>query len=161
MPVRSITKDPKALTLTVVAEFSVPIERVWAAWADPRQLERFWGPPGWPATFTAHDFVVGGRAAYYMKGPDGTTSRGWWRFLAVDSPRSFELEDGFADESGAPRTDMPGSRMRLSLEPIPGGTRMTSVSTFASLEAMERLLAMGMEEGIRAALGQMDGVLAA
>ncbi len=45
MPVRAVTKDPKTLTMTVVAEFPVPIERVWAAWADPRQLERFWGPP--------------------------------------------------------------------------------------------------------------------
>lgn len=142
-------------------EFSVPVERVWAAWADPRQLERFWGPRCWPATFTAHDFVAGGRAAYTMTGPDGTASRGWWRFLAVDPPRSFEIEDGFADESGAPSIDMPATRMRVSLEPIKGGTRMTSVSTFAGVEAMERLLAMGMEEGIRAALGQMDAVLAA
>jgi uncharacterized protein YndB with AHSA1/START domain len=43
MPVRSLTKDPKTLTMRLVADFPVPIERVWAAWADPRQLERFWG----------------------------------------------------------------------------------------------------------------------
>jgi hypothetical protein len=55
---------------------------------------------------------------------------------------------------------MPTMRMRLSLETVPDGTRMTTVSTFASLEAMEQLVAMGMEEGIRAALGQMDAVLA-
>lgn len=60
MPVRSVTKDPKTLTMTLVADFLVPIERVWPAWADPRQLERFWGPPTWPATFVEHHFVVGG-----------------------------------------------------------------------------------------------------
>ena len=160
MPVRSVTKDPKALTLTVVAEFPVPVERVWAAWADPRQLERFWGPPEWPARFTEHALVAGGRAAYRMTGPDGTQSRGWWHFLHVDAPHGFEIEDGFADDTGAPNPAMPTMRMRLTLEAIPGGTRMTTVSTFASLEAMEQLVAMGMEEGIRAALGQLDGVLA-
>jgi uncharacterized protein YndB with AHSA1/START domain len=160
MPVRSVTKDPKALTLTVVAEFPVPVERVWAAWADPRQLERFWGPPEWPARFTEHELVVGGRAAYVMTGPDGTTSRGWWRFVRVDAPHGFEIEDGFADQAGKPNPSMPTMRMRLSLETVPDGTRMTTVSTFASLEAMEQLVAMGMEEGIRAALGQMDAVLA-
>jgi uncharacterized protein YndB with AHSA1/START domain len=160
MPVRSVTKDAATLTLTVVAELSVPVERAWAAWADPRQLERFWGPPTWPATFTALDLVAGGRASYYMTGPDGTKAHGWWRFLRVDAPRSFELEDGFADEAGAPNPAMPESRMRVSFGAIASGTRMTVVSTFASVEAMERLLAMGMEAGITAALGQMDAVVA-
>lgn len=159
MPGHSVTKDPKTLAMTVVSEFPVPIERVWTAWADPRQLERFWGPPQWPATFVEHDFVVGGKASYYMTGPDGTKSYGWWRFLRVDAPRSFEIQDGFADETGKPNTKMPGTHMRMSLDAIEGSTRMTIVSTFSSLEAMEQLLAMGMEEGLKAALGQMDAVL--
>jgi uncharacterized protein YndB with AHSA1/START domain len=160
MPVRSITKDPKTLTMTVIAEFTVPVERVWAAWADPRQLERFWGPPQWPATFVRHDFVTGGRSLYYMTGPDGTKSRGWWRIVRMEAPRFFEFEDGFADETGEPNTKLPGTMGRIAFDPIPGGSRMTSVSTFPSLEAMEQLLAMGMEEGLKAALGQMDDVLA-
>ena len=160
MPVRSITKDPKALTMTVIAEFAAPVERVWAAWADPRQLERFWGPPTWPATFTKHDFVPGGTAAYYMTGPNGSKSHGWWRFVRVEAPRSFEIEDGFADESGKPKAEMPTTRMRIAFEPMTGGTRMTSVSTFASLADLERLVAMGVEEGLTQALNQLDGLLA-
>lgn len=159
MPLRSTTRDPKSLTLTIVAEFSVPIERVWAAWADPRQLERFWGPPGWPATFVEHEFVAGGKASYYMTGPDGTKSHGWWRFLRIEAPRFFEIDDGFADETGKPNASMPEMRIRISLEPIQGGTRMTGITTFPSAEAMEKVLAMGMEEGMKAALGQMDEVL--
>ena len=64
MPVTSFTKDPSNLTMTVVAEFAAPVERVWDAYADPRQLEKFWGPVEWPATFTRHDFAVGGRSEY-------------------------------------------------------------------------------------------------
>src|SRR5688572_30667017 len=59
MPVVEIHKDPKALTMTVVAQFAAPVSRVWAAYADPRLLERFWGPPTWPAKFVRHDFAVG------------------------------------------------------------------------------------------------------
>jgi uncharacterized protein YndB with AHSA1/START domain len=62
MPVVEIHKDPEALTMRVVAQFAAPVARVWAAYADPRQLERFWGPPERPATFVRHDFVVGGRS---------------------------------------------------------------------------------------------------
>ncbi len=161
MPVTEIQKDPSTLTMTVIGQFAAPVERVWAAWTDPRQIERFWGPPEWPATFDRHDFTVGGRSAYYMTGPNGEKSRGYWEFVSVDPPHAFEVLDGFADESGAPATAIPAMRMRISFSAVDGGTRMRNVCTFASLEAMEQVLAMGMEEGIRAASNQLDGVLAA
>lgn len=159
MPVRSVTKDLNALTLTVAADYAVPLDRVWDAWANPRLLEQFWGPPTWPATFTIHEFRVGGRAAYHMTGPDGARSSGWWRFLRIDPPRSFDIEDGFADDENQPNAGLPTTRMQVSLEIGEGVTRMTMVSTFASREALEQLLAMGMEEGLAAALGQLDGIL--
>ena len=92
MPVTSVTKDPVRLTLTVVADFPVPQQRLWDAYADPRQLERFWGPPEWPATFTKHDFRVGGRAEYYMTGPDGEKWSGSWRFFSTSLLRAFSGE---------------------------------------------------------------------
>ena len=69
MPVVDVRKDTENLTMTVVAQFAAPVARVWAAYADPRQLERFWGPPTWPATFVRHDFVEGGRSEYYNGSP--------------------------------------------------------------------------------------------
>ena len=161
MTVVSTTKDPQALTLTVVADLAAPPSRVWKVWADPRQLERWWGPPTWPATFVDHDLTVGGRATYYMTGPDGEKAHGWWRFVTVDEPRLIEFEDGFADETGAPNDDLPRTRARVDLTPTDGDrTRMTITSTFASAEQMEQLVAMGMVEGITGAVGQIDAILA-
>jgi uncharacterized protein YndB with AHSA1/START domain len=159
MPITSVTSDAEALTLTVVGDYAVPVERLWEAYADPRQLERFWGPETWPATFTRHDMAEGGRSHYYMTGPDGTTSHGWWRFLAVDPGRRLELEDGFGDEKGNPQEEMPSMRMVFTFEPTATGSRFTSVTTFPSLEAMQQLAEMGMEEGLRSAMGQLDHVL--
>jgi uncharacterized protein YndB with AHSA1/START domain len=160
MPIVEIRKDPKALTMTVVAQFAAPVARVWAAYADARQIERFWGPPQWPATFTRHDFTVGGRSEYYMTGPNGEKSSGYWEFQSIDAPRSFEVKDGFLGEDGKQMADMPSMQMRFTFEPHDGGTRMVTVTTFPSIEAMEQLLKMGMEEGLKAAMGQIDGVLA-
>jgi len=159
MPIQSVTSEPEALTLTVVGEYPVPVERLWEAYADPRQLERFWGPESWPATFTRHDMVAGGRSQYHMTGPDGGTSHGWWRFLAVETGRRFEVEDGFAHDDGSPNENMPTMRMAFTFEPTSAGSRFTSVTYFPSLEAMERLVQMGMLEGMQSALGQLDGVL--
>lgn len=161
MPVVEVRKDPKALTMTVVAQFAAPVARVWAAYADPRQLERFWGPPEWPATFTRHDFVVGGRSEYHMTGPKGEQSKGFFEFLSIDEPRSFEVRDGFLDEAGKPAAGMPTMTIRFTFEPHDGGTRVVTLTKFPSLEALEQLIAMGMEEGMRAAMAQIDGVLAA
>ncbi|MEV6645710.1 SRPBCC domain-containing protein [Amycolatopsis sp. NPDC051371] len=155
MPVTSVTKDPEALTLTLVADFPVPQERLWAAWADPRQLERFWGPPSAPATFTHHDFRVGGRAEYFLTGPDGEKWSGAWKFTAVDPIASFVADDG---EDNAEDEAMPMS-MTFAFEATPTGSRMISVTRFSSVEAMEQTTP-GMEEGLRAAMPQLDEVLA-
>jgi uncharacterized protein YndB with AHSA1/START domain len=160
MPITSVTSDPEALTLTVVGEYPVPVERLWTAWADPRQLERFWGPETWPATFTRHDMAAGGRSEYRMSGPDGAVSRGWWRFLAVEPGRRIEVEDGFAHDDGRPNEEMPTMRMVITFEQTSTGSRFTGVTYFPGVEAMQRLMEMGMVEGMQSALGQLDEVLA-
>ena len=147
--------------MTVVAQFASPVARVWAAYADPRQLERFWGPPEWPATFVRHDFQVGGRSEYYMTGPNGDQSRGFFEFRAIGAPHAFEVEDAFLGADGTPAQGMPTMRRRFTFAPHDGGTRMVTVITFPSVEALEQLLGMGMEESMRAAMGQIDSVLAA
>ncbi len=160
MPITSVTKDTDELTMTVVAEFPAPVRRLWDAYADPRQLEKFWGPPTWPATFTRHDMALGGESHYTMTGPDGDSSSGYWRFLAITEGESFEVEDGFAQSPGVPNPDMPNMKMHFTFEAVGDGSRVTTVTTFNSVEQLDQLLQMGMEEGMSAAMGQMDDVLA-
>ena len=161
MTILGTTKDPYPLTFTITAEWPAPPSRVWQIWSDPRQLERWWGPPTWPATFEQHDVVVGGRSSYYMTGPEGEKARGWWQFVALDEPIRLEFEDGFSDESGTPDASMPTIQVRVDLEEAGPGTRMTITSRFATADQMERLVQMGMVEGMTAAMGQIDGLLAA
>jgi uncharacterized protein YndB with AHSA1/START domain len=152
-------KDPESLTTTFVAEFDAGVERVWQVWQDPRKLERWWGPPTWPATFERHDLVVGGRTRYYMTGPEGEKSRGWWTITAIEAPHRLEFDDGFADEDYEPVAAMGTTHAVVTLEAHGSRTRMTIVSTFASLKQLEEMMAMGMEEGMRLALGQIDALL--
>ena len=160
MTITSLDKDVEHLTLTLVADFTAPVERVWRLWADPRQLERWWGPPSYPATVEEHDLTPGGDVTYFMTGPDGDKYRGWWRITSVDAPTSLEFTDGFADQDGAPNTAMPTMAVRVRLSEHGGGTRMEMRSAFDSAEQMEQLADMGMVEGLRQAVGQMDGLLA-
>ena len=155
MPLTSVTKDATTLTLTVVADFPVSQQRLWDAYADPRQLERFWGPPGWPANFTRHDFRVRGRAEYFMTAPNGQKWSGSWKFTAVNPISSFEAHDR---EDNADDPNGPAS-MTFTFETTSTGSRLTCVTRFSSIEPIEQS-APGMEEGLRAAMPQLDAVLA-
>ena len=160
MSITEIHKDTEQLTMTVTAEYDVPADRAWQLYADPRQLERWWGPPTYPATVLEHDLTNGGRVSYAMTGPEGDRHHGWWKVLEVEPPRLLVVEDGFADETGAPNLELPTMVMRVELTDRPGGVTMTVVSRFPSLEAMEQLISMGMEEGMKEAMGQIEAVLA-
>jgi uncharacterized protein YndB with AHSA1/START domain/pimeloyl-ACP methyl ester carboxylesterase len=161
MTVTDVRKDPQALTMAIDAEFDAPPERVWQLWADPRQLERWWGPPTYPATFTRHDLAPGSRVEYHMTGPEGDQPHGYWDIVEVDPPRSLVFRDGFANDDGSPNTDLPGTTARVTIEEIGSGrTRMSIESRFPSTEAMEQVLALGAEEGLKQAVGQIDAILA-
>jgi uncharacterized protein YndB with AHSA1/START domain len=159
MTVTAVRKDE--LTLTLDAEFDAPAERIWQLWADPRQLERWWGPPTYPATFTKHDLAVGSRVEYHMTGPSGDQPKGYWDIVEVNPPHRLVFRDGFRNDDGSPNTEFPEGTALVTIEEIGGGrTRMSIQDTSPTPEAMEQLLAMGMEEGLTEAVGQIDAILA-
>ena len=159
MSVTSVDTDYDNLTFTLIADFEAPIDQVWELWSDPRKLERWWGPPGYPATFQKHALTPGGEVTYFMTGPEGDRSHGMWRVAAVDPPTSLQFTDVFADADGTPVADMPFSTVRVGLTERDGGTRMEMQSTFESREDIEKVVNMGAVEGVQQAVSQMDGVL--
>lgn len=161
MTVLNIDKDPAAKTMVITSEFDAPVDRVWQLWANPRLLERWWGPPTYPATVDLHDLTPGGKVTYFMTGPEGDRHGGYFNIVAVDAPSRLVFEDGFANgDDGTPNDAMPVTRVEVAIAAAGDKTRMLVTSNFASTEAMEQLLAMGMDEGMREAMGQIDAILA-
>ena len=161
MTVTAVQKDASALSITVVADFPASPERVWQLWSDPRQLERWWGPPTYPATVDSHDLQPGGRVTYHMTGPGGDQPRGYWEVDEVQPPHRLTFRDGFLHDDGTVNPDLPTTVALVTIEDAGNGqTRMSIESHFPSTEAMEQLLAMGMEEGMKQAVGQIDAILA-
>jgi uncharacterized protein YndB with AHSA1/START domain len=155
-----VQKDPEALTMSITAELDATVERAWQLWADPRQLERWWGPPTHPATVREHELAVGGAVTYAMTGPDGEQSRGWWRVASVDPPRALEFTDGYADADGTPNADTPTTAVRVRLAEQGDGTRMELRFGFDSRARMEQLEHLGAFKIFPQSVSQMDAVLA-
>lgn len=154
-------KDVDALTMTIVATFDADVARVWQIWEDPRQVERWWGPPGYPATFVTHSLVPDASTHYYMTSPEGEKLHGWWTITSVEAPHSLELDEGFADERGNPVDAHGAAHMAITLEGEGEQTRMTLQTRFANVDQLQEMLEMGMEEGLLEAIGQVDALLVA
>lgn len=159
MTVISVETDHDDLAVTVISDFDAPVERVWELWTDPRKLERWWGPPSYPATFETYDLVPGAEVRYFMTGPEGEKHTGTWRVIAVDPPVRLQFDDVYADADGAPSTALPTTRVSIQLLERDGGTRMVMRSRFASREDLDKWLSTGTREGLEQAIAQMDELL--
>ncbi len=96
-----------------------------------------------------------------MTGPGGDQHKGYWRILEVEPPHRLVFEDGFADDAGEPNDDLPVSRAEVTIDRVDDvHTRMTITGVYDTSAELEQVLAMGMEEGIRTAVGQIDALLA-
>lgn len=160
MPVTDVTPDLENRTLTITADFAAPVERVFAVYADPRQLERIWGPPTYPATVVDHDLAPGGRVNYFMTSPEGEKFHGCWLVETVDAPKGFAFDDAFTDEGFTVNPALPVSKNVFEFAAHDGGTRATYVSTYATVEGLQQVLDMGVVEGASGAINQIDTLLA-
>jgi uncharacterized protein YndB with AHSA1/START domain len=160
MTVISSSTDADDLTLTLVAEFGAEPERVWRTWEDPRVLERWWGPPGFPVTFSRYEFEPGGQCRYRMTGPEGFVHQGWWRIDALDRPRRIAFAVGPSGDDGEPIAEAGAMDGVVTFEPVDAGTRMTVVTRFADAAQMEQMVGGGMEEGMRQQLVQLAELVA-
>ena len=158
MTITNVEKDLEALTMTVTADLDATVERAWQLWADPRQFERWWGPPGNAATVVDYDLRAGGRISFFM-GTGEERQDSTWEVVAADPPRHLELRDADVDEAGRPNDGNAMTLMVITIEERDGGAVMAIRTHFDSLAGMEQVLAMGIEEGMRMVLSQIDAVL--
>ena len=159
MSVIRLIKDRQHATFTVLVALDGTLEQVWDLFADPRKMEKWWGPPTWPATFTDYTLEAGGETTYTMTGPEGDTSGGWMEFTTVQKPALLELRDGFSNDDGSRSTDFEPMNLRITFDQEGGAVQIEVTTFFGDLEYMDKMFAMGLEEGLAGAVGQMDGLL--
>ena len=160
MPVTDVRHDLDNLTLTITAEFAAPVKRIWQVYADPRQLEKVWGPPSYPATVVDHDLRPGGRMTYFMTGPEGDKHAGYWQ-VSRSTSRLGSRSTTVSPTSTSPRTRPAGLEERVHLHRTRRRYPRDYVSTFASAEGLQQVLDMGIVEGATSAIDGSTSCVAA
>ena len=88
-------------------------ERVFRAWTDAKQLQRWWAPKGLTTPSVTADPRPGGRFHYCMRTPEGKDIWGLGVYQEIVPPARIVYTDTFADEAGNP---VPATHYGLSEE---------------------------------------------
>ena len=136
-------------------EFEAPVESVFRAHADPELFAQWIGPRRLRTVITHWDFCTGGGWAYEAHDPDGSVYAFRGTFHSIDE--NAQIIQTF-EWLGAPGEV---SLERMRFEALPGGrTRLSGRSVMTSREALEQMIASGMEYGVREGYEKLDELLA-
>lgn len=152
-----VQKDARAITIE--RSFSAPLNAVWAAWTEAEKLCKWWAPKPYECVIKSLDFREGGRWSYYMQGPEGDRHYCFFDYTSVMPKASFAGTDGFCDEQGKIKPDMPRMNWECHFSDSDGATLVRSRINFDSAEDLEKIIAMGFKEGFAQGLDQLDELL--
>jgi uncharacterized protein YndB with AHSA1/START domain len=128
-----MTHTPDSNEIAITRVYDAPVQLVWEAWTDPKQVAQWWGPRGFTLTTHSKDLRPGGSWVYTMHGPDGVDYPNRAEYIEVEpysrlvydhgandhQPPMFRVTVVFTDVGGKTKMDM---RMTL---PTPEAARDT------------------------------------
>lgn len=140
--------------------FDAPRDLVFRAWTEPDWLMKWWGPTEWPLARCTVDLRPGGAWHYCMRSrADGQEAWGKAVYELVEPIDRLVFRDTFSDAEG--NEYPPFARTSVSFSDEGGRTRVTSLGTYDSAAERQKVLDMGMAEGITICLEQLAQHLAA
>lgn len=80
--------------------FNAPLDRVWKAWTEPKQMAAWWGPKGFKADVKTLDLEPGGLFHYCMESPQGQVMWGRMVFREIVPKERLVFINSFSDEAG-------------------------------------------------------------
>ncbi|MES2893503.1 MAG: SRPBCC domain-containing protein [Bacteroidota bacterium] len=155
----NFTVDKEAKKLRVIREFAAPVKNVWAAWTESDLLDQWWAPKPWKTETKSMDFRVGGTWVYAMVGPEG--EKHWCKndFTSITPLKDFSGRDAFCDEAGNITESLPQSNWANEFSETADSTIVNIEVSYDELSDLEKILEMGMQQGLTAALENLDALL--
>jgi uncharacterized protein YndB with AHSA1/START domain len=87
-------------TFVITRTFEAPRERVFAAFTNPEEMKKWWGPKGFTVIASKMDLRPGGTYHYGMRAPDGSAMWGKFVYREIVRPERIVLVNSFSDEAG-------------------------------------------------------------
>lgn len=153
----TISDDRK--TLFVERKFDAPVSKVWDFWTEQELLEQWWAPLPWKAVTKSFEFGEGGHWHYAMTGPEGEQHWGWMGYLHIDPQKNFRGNDLFCDEAGTVDRNLPTADWHNEFIEDGNATLVKVTTTYNSPDELNKVIEMGMKEGLTMTLNQLEELL--
>ncbi|TAL54398.1 SRPBCC domain-containing protein [Pandoraea sp.] len=153
--------DKEKSRIIVKREFAAKRQLVWDCHTRRELLDQ-WFAPKPLTTRTKHmEFKEGGYWHYAMIMPDGQAFWSRLDYQAIHPIDDYAALDGFCDEAGVVNPEMPRARWEVTFTDANGHTLVTTVVMYRSPDDVQKVIEMGMEEGMASTLERLDELLLA
>ena len=151
--------DKEKNTITVRREFAAKRQLVWDCHTKSELLGKWFAPKPFTTKTKSMQFKEGGHWIYAMVDPDGKEYWGRTEYVKIRPIVSYQTKDAFADENGNINPDLPTAMWDVTFSDIGNHTLVQTLVKYHSLEALETVLNMGMQEGLASTLEKLDELL--
>jgi uncharacterized protein YndB with AHSA1/START domain len=152
--------DKEKNTMTIRKEFAAGRQLVWDCHTKSELLEQWFAPKPYTAKTKKMSFKEGGHWVYAMVSPEGQEHVARMDYLKINPIDGYSLYDGFCDDKGELSKDLPRSKWNVTFSDRGEHTLVETIVTYNSLEDLEKIMAMGMKEGLTMTLESLDELIA-
>lgn len=153
--------ETRGTELVMTRAFAAPRKLVFELHSDCKHLNNWFGPRTWPLSYCKMDFRVGGSWHFMMKGPNpGDESWGKVIYREIKAPERIVYEDYFSDKDGNINKSLPAAVVTMDFTETKGNTTIVSRVKYASAEDLQKVLDMGMIDGMNETLDRLEELIA-
>ncbi len=152
--------DKEKNTMTIKREYAAKRQLVWDCHTKSELLDQWFAPKPLTTKTKSMDFRPGGHWHYAMIAPDGQEYWGLLDYQTIRPIDNYTALDGFSDASGAANPDLPRSNWNVTFSDHGTRTLVENIVSYQSAEALQKVMDMGMKEGMTSTLERLDELLA-
>lgn len=152
-----VNKDKNSLHIK--REFAAKRQTVWDCYTKQELLDRWYAPKPLITRTKSMDFREGGHWVFAMIEPSGTEYWSRTDYQSIKPKEFFTGIDSFCNSEGEVNPEYPSSKMEVKFSDLNAHTLMETVVTYDSAEALQTVIAMGMEGGLKSTLESLDDLL--
>lgn len=146
--------------LILTRDFEAPSSLLFEIWSDCKHLKHWWGPKEWPMDECEMEFREGGKWSYCLRGPnEGDESWGLAIYREINKPNTIIYKDHFTDAEGNVVPGMPNMVINVEFEALDDKTTQRITVNFDTNEERDKIVEMGMAEGMDSSLDRLEDYL--
>ncbi|AWW32631.1 SRPBCC domain-containing protein [Echinicola strongylocentroti] len=151
--------NKEANTMTIKKEFAAARQQVWDCFTKSELLDQWFAPEPYKAKTKHMDFSEGGNWLFAMISPEGEEHWSRFDFQRIQRLEHYTAADYFCDENGKPNPDLPQGNWKVNFSNSADTTEVDILISYSSLEDLEVVVQMGMQEGLTQTLEQLEALL--